>query len=188
MGNMLVEHVMEKALRDKMKAQMQEQQKHTKRPPPPQDDDEEDVDDEDLKQMLREMKLARMKEMQQQLKKQEGAIGEYREISQDEFLPTVTKSALSLVHFFHKDFERCKIMDKHLAQIAQLYFFTSTSHPETKFTSLNAEKAPFFVEKLAIQMLPTVCLFQDGVLRHKLVGFQELGAKDSFSTDLLLKV
>lgn len=65
MGNMLVEHVMEKALRDKMKAQMQEQQKHPKRPPPPQDDDEEDVDDEDLKQMLREMKLARMKEMQQ---------------------------------------------------------------------------------------------------------------------------
>ena len=34
--------------------------------------------------------------------------GEYRDISQDDFLPEVTGSALVLVHFYHQDFERCR--------------------------------------------------------------------------------
>jgi len=47
------------------------------------------------------MKLARMKEMQIQLKKDEGSRGEYREITEEEFLPLVTKNALAVVHFYH---------------------------------------------------------------------------------------
>lgn len=37
--------------------------------------------------------------------------GEYREIAQDEFLKEVTSSPRVAVHFYHNDFERCKIMD-----------------------------------------------------------------------------
>ena len=37
--------------------------------------------------------------------------GEYREVAQDEFLKEVTGSPLVAVHFYHRDFERCKIMD-----------------------------------------------------------------------------
>lgn len=44
--------------------------------------------------------------------------GEYREIVEEEFLPSVTKNEYSVVHFYHRDFERCKIMDKHLLAIA----------------------------------------------------------------------
>lgn len=44
--------------------------------------------------------------------------GEYREIVEEEFLPSVTKNEYAIVHFYHRDFERCKIMDKHLLAIA----------------------------------------------------------------------
>ena len=50
--------------------------------------------------------------------KQQEAIGEYREIVEEEFLSSVTKNLYSLVHFYHKDFEKCKIMDKHIREIA----------------------------------------------------------------------
>jgi hypothetical protein len=69
--------------------------------------------------------------------------GQYTEIVEDEFLPLVTKSTFAVVHFYHKDFERCKIVDHHLSQICR-------EHTETKFAKLDAEKCPFFVTKLAI--------------------------------------
>jgi hypothetical protein len=40
--------------------------------------------------------------------------------------------------------------------------------------SFNAEKAPFFVERLSIRTLPTLCIFIDGVLKDKVLGFQGL--------------
>jgi hypothetical protein len=36
----------------------------------------------------------------------------------------VTKAELVVVHFFPRDFERCKIKDKHLAILARRYFAT----------------------------------------------------------------
>lgn len=80
----------------------------------------------------------------------------------------VTGSPLVAVHFYHRDFERCKIMDMHLAKLAK-------SHIECKFLKLNAEKAPFFVEKLVIRVLPTVVCFKDGVaFPDRVVGFDGL--------------
>ena len=35
-----------------------------------------------------------------------------REIVEDEFLPEVTKSKYVICHFYHREFLRCKIMDK----------------------------------------------------------------------------
>jgi hypothetical protein len=45
--------------------------------------------------------------------------GEYREIVEEEFLNAVTKNHFSVVHFYHNDFERCKIIDIHLRAIAE---------------------------------------------------------------------
>ena len=64
--------------------------------------------------------------------------GEYDEITEEQFLPLVTKKKYVCVHFYHRDFERCKIIDMHLSKIA-------LNHGETSFVKLNAEKAPFFV-------------------------------------------
>ena len=68
----------------------------------------------------------------------------------------------------------------HLSKIA-------VNHGETKFCKLDAEKAPFFIKKLGIQMLPTICCFIDGVLTDKVTGFDELGGVDSFKTLTLIR-
>ena len=48
------------------------------------------------------------------------------EIDEKEFLPEVTTTKHVVAHFYHQEFERCRIMDKHLAVMAKKYF-------ETKF-------------------------------------------------------
>lgn len=46
------------------------------------------------------------------------------QIEEKEFLETVTQTDRVVVHFFHRDFERCKIADKHLGTLANKYFRT----------------------------------------------------------------
>lgn len=99
--------------------------------------------------------------------------GQYREITEEEFLPNVTGSKNVLVHFYHKDFERCKIVDMHLREIAR-------THLEAKFLYLNAEKAPFFIKKLQVQVLPTIIAFVDGIAVDRVVGFEDMGNRDDF--------
>lgn len=153
--------------------------------------DEEDDDDEDGNVLDAEFKLIREKRMAQlKAQHQEKAEnlskghGQYREISQDEFLPEVTGSRHVLVHFYHKDFMRCKIMDKHLAILAP-------AHVEAKFLKINAEKAPFFVGKLQVKILPTVIYFKESIAEERVRGFEGLtegqakGAEDEFPTSVL---
>lgn len=106
--------------------------------------------------------------------------GQYTEVAQDEFLPNVTASRQVVCHFYHKDFQRCKIIDMHLQLIAR-------SHPETKFIYINAEKAPFFVERLNIRTLPTLLFFRDGINFERVLGFEGISVKDSFPTSALAK-
>ena len=106
-------------------------------------DSDFDLDDDDeVMRGLREQRMAQMKQERQELEENMAkGHGQYQEIVEDEFLPTVTKSPFTVVHWYHKDFERCKIIDHHLAQIAK-------QHVETKFCKIDAEKCPFFVAKL----------------------------------------
>lgn len=104
--------------------------------------------------------------------------GKYNEIFEDQFIKEVTGSKFVVCHFFHKDFERCKIIDKHLQEI-------SAEHLSTKFVKINAEKAPFFVAKLQIQVLPTIVCFDDGKAKDRIVGFEELGGRDDFRREVL---
>lgn len=104
--------------------------------------------------------------------------GEVTDISEGEFLDVVTKTELVACHFFHKDFERCKIMDKHLKVLAPMYF-------ATRFCKIHAPDTPFFVAKLQVQMLPCVIMFVNGVAVDRVVGFDELGKKDDFDTEAL---
>ncbi|KAG4053989.1 hypothetical protein JG687_00012871 [Phytophthora cactorum] len=143
-----------------------------------QQEEELDSDDEamlgelDEVPELERIRAARLKQLKNEFEEKQSLMakghGEFREISQDEFLKEVTGSPLVAVHFYHRDFERCKIMDMHLAKLAR-------SHIECKFVKLNAEKAPFFVEKLAIRVLPTVVCFKDGVaFPERVIGFDGL--------------
>jgi len=129
-------------------------------------------DDDDLDR-IRERRLEQMRKTQQ--KRQEYKAqghGEYQEIKEEEFLTTVTKSHRTIVHFYHKAFESCKVADMHLRKLAKKFF-------GTKFVHLEAEKAPFFVGKLAIQTIPTMCMFIDGVLVGKQLGFSGIEGGES---------
>jgi len=69
-------------------------------------------------------------------------------------------------------------MDKHLATLAR-------RHLPTKFLRVDAEKAPFLVERLRVWMLPTVALVRHEKVVDYVVGFDDLGGKDDFKTEAL---
>ncbi|EJD53742.1 thioredoxin-like protein [Auricularia subglabra TFB-10046 SS5] len=102
--------------------------------------------------------------------------GRYTEITDEkEAIQISAKENLCVIHFFHRDFARCKIMDKHLETIAPKYF-------STRFIRVNVENAPWLVDRLQVQVLPCVACFIGGVLKHRMIGFEELGNNDSFAT------
>jgi len=133
------------------------------------------ADDDDL-EALRARRRQQMKEAQEKkLKYKQLGHGEYEEIGEEDFLKTVTSSERSVVHFYHRGFEKCKVMDMHLRKCAKKFF-------GTRFVKLDAEKAPFFVEKLAIRTLPCAIVFVDGVAMGRQVGFEGLSAGDEFKS------
>lgn len=151
-------------------------------------EEDEDLDDDPELNRLREMRLLKLKqEKDERLENISKGHGQYRDITQDEFLPEVTGSMKVICHFYHNDFPRCKIMDHHLSKLAP-------RHVEAKFIKINAEKAPFFVEKLTIRSIPTVVCFNNGVAEQKIVGFNELsdkmppGKEDEWPTVMLAKL
>uniref|UniRef100_A0A7S3X2V3 Thioredoxin domain-containing protein n=1 Tax=Emiliania huxleyi TaxID=2903 RepID=A0A7S3X2V3_EMIHU len=141
--------------------------------------DDDEWDDDDEMQSLQEKRLAALK-ARFNAEKQHAAQGhgEYREIGEEDFLTEVCGSLNVVVHFSHPEFFRCRVVDKHLRLLAPKY-------RGTKFLHLNAEKAPFFVRKLALTVLPAVLVFKDGVKGEQLFGFEDLGGKDDFRTEVL---
>lgn len=136
------------------------------------------MDDPEL-QKLHEQRIEQLKSAQE--KRAEMARkghGEMQEIEEGEFLEVVTKTEMVVCHFFHREFERCKIMDKHLNSLARKHF-------KTRFIKVSAPDSPFFTVKLDIQMLPCVVCFVNGVSVHRVVGFEGLGGLDDFPTDNL---
>lgn len=98
-----------------------------------------------------------------------------------EFFEVAKKSERMVVHFFRGTTLRCEIVDAHLEKLA-------VNHVETRFVKINAEKNPFLVERLRIIMLPTLVLIRSGHTEHSIVGFDEMGGVDDFSTEDLAYV
>jgi hypothetical protein len=69
-------------------------------------------------------------------------------------------------------------MDMHLQDLAR-------RHINTLFLKINAEKAPFFCEKLNVRILPTVISFQHGITKpdHRQIGFINLKAPEGAGED-----
>jgi hypothetical protein len=152
---------------------------------PDNDDAKSDDSDPDQDSSLAAIRAARIAEMKKKMAARDEmktkGHGEYEEIVETEFLKKVTGSNLVVCHFYHKEFERCKIVDMHLTRMAKRCF-------GTKFMKLNAEKAPFFVDKLKIRTIPTLVFFQDGIAKHHMCGFEEVGGHDEFPTGKLARV
>merc|ERR1711998_305285 len=146
------------------------------------DSDEFDLDDFDDDEITNKMMEERMAQMREQANeandwKRKGH-GELNEIVEEDFLKTVTKSHFAVVHFYHREFMRCKIVDQHLEILAKKYI-------ATKFAKIDAEKAPFFVDKLQICVMPCVCMFEDGKMMGRIDGFDLLGGMDEFPTEVM---
>lgn len=134
-----------------------------------------ELDDEDdiqviHAQRIREMKAEAMRRQEQARK----GHGSYTEVFEKKFLEEVTTTKHVVCHFFHEDFIRCKVVDKHLNNVCRKY-------PGTKFIKVNATEAPFFITKLQIQVLPCIVMFRQGVAIDRIVGFEELGGTDDFT-------
>ncbi|KDP37464.1 hypothetical protein JCGZ_08305 [Jatropha curcas] len=132
------------------------------------------IDDPELEKLHADRIAALKKEVEKREALKRQGHGEYREITEGDFLGEVTGSEKVICHFYHREFYRCKIMDKHLKAL-------SPRHVDTKFIRMDAENAPFFVTKLGIKTLPCVILFRKGIAVDRLIGFQDLGGKDDFT-------
>ncbi|GAB65571.1 hypothetical protein PCYB_063030 [Plasmodium cynomolgi strain B] len=130
---------------------------------------DENSDEEEIRKW-REKRLTQLKK-KQELKKD----GVYLEISEKDFIPTVLKNSNVVCHFYDNSFKRCDILHVHLIKLANI-------HLATKFIKVEAKNCLFFMNKLNIKILPSLCLFIDGVLIKTCVGFEDFGNKDSFKT------
>ncbi|KAG4984418.1 hypothetical protein AAZX31_10G247200 [Glycine max] len=138
----------------------------------------ERLDADDI-EALRERRLQQMKKMAEK-RSRWISLGhsEYSEIpSEKDFFPVVKASERVVCHFYRENWP-CKVMDKHLNILAK-------QHIETRFVKLNAEKSPFLAEKLKIVVLPTLALIKNAKVDDYVVGFDELGGTDEFSTEEL---
>ena len=167
------------------------------------DDRSADSDDEWLNELesdpaLEEIREHRLQQLRQEhlhkLELKSKGHGDYRTISQDEFLPETCAAAAAtdsskskraasewvVVHFFHDEFIKCKVMDHHLKIVA-------AKHLECKFLRIEAQKAPFFCSKLKVMTLPTVLVLRKGNVVDRLVGFEGIAEDNEWPTRLLQK-
>ncbi|KAB2576999.1 Thioredoxin domain-containing protein plp1 [Lasiodiplodia hormozganensis] len=149
----------------------------------PHDSDDEDaliaeLEDDDALDAFREQRLQQLhQEFTRAKQMRNSEHGTYQEIKEEKALMDITTSTkLCVVHFFHADFNRCRIMDNHLETLAPKHF-------DTRFLRINVDNAPFLVTKLKVQVLPCVIAFVDGQGVDRIVGFEGLGyGTDKFTT------
>ncbi|KAI8895297.1 thioredoxin-like protein [Globomyces pollinis-pini] len=136
-----------------------------------------EADDDHLMDRMREQRMSQLKrELAYQKKVNETRYGIYETItSEKQVMLATTNTAKCVIHFGHKDFRRCHIMDKHLAIIAR-------KHPDTKFIRVDVENVPFLVEKMDLKVLPCIISFIDGIGVDRLLGFEGVSEKDEFNT------
>ena len=135
------------------------------------------LDDPDLERLHGE-RLAKLKEKREKRAALERrGHGTYQEVSEASIFEITTSTDRVVAHFWHPEFERCKIVDKHLELLAGKHF-------ATRFVKVNvsAQNATFLVEKLQVRMLPCIITFQHGIAGERIVGFDRLGERDDFET------
>lgn len=94
-------------------------------------DIDELLDDPELERLHADRIAAMKQEAEKRADLERKGHGTYNEISEADFLEVVTKTENVVAHFFHKEFERCKIVDKHVGLLARKYL-------ETRFIRISA--------------------------------------------------
>ena len=158
-------------------------------------------DGEDDAAALDALRAKRLRELQQQAADQRkfraAGHGVYTELcpsQQDSrdvgraFFAAAKESERLVVHFYRDQTEYCQVFHKHLQRLAE-------QHLETKFVKLNVQDcdqtetgAGFLVERLRVQVMPTLVLIHKRQAVHQIRGFDELGGTDGFTPNRLAQV
>lgn len=137
------------------------------------------MEDEELQELERKRAAALKKQLKKKQELAEKGHGVYSEIACEKDFFDVSKNSANVVcHFYRSSTMRCSIVDKHLQALAP-------KHIETKFCKINAEKSFFLVERLNVRVLPTIVLIRFGKTVDYIIGFDDLGGVDDFSTEMM---
>lgn len=108
--------------------------------------------------------------------------GSYYEIpSVEDFFTAVKTSERMVCHFMRRSTPRCEVIERHLRAIAQEHF-------ETRFCYVDVERLPSLPERYNVMMLPTLMLVEQQNTFHSIIGFDEFGGNDEFTTDTVKTV
>ncbi|CAH8618767.1 unnamed protein product [Heterobilharzia americana] len=136
---------------------------------------------EDDLEAIRQRRIQQMKEDSKQRSEWLAAgNGVYSELANEkDFFAACKASTFGLVcHFYRESTFRCKIVDKHLTILAP-------KHIECRMVKINAEKSPFLTKRLNVMVIPTLVLVKNEQICDRIIGFDELGGHDEFSTAML---
>eukprot|EP00388_Colpodella_angusta_P021540 GDKJ01054659.1.p1 GENE.GDKJ01054659.1~~GDKJ01054659.1.p1 ORF type:complete len:194 (+),score=35.44 GDKJ01054659.1:24-605(+) len=142
----------------------------------------DDLDEDDVT-VLRRKRVAQLKEM---AKRRDGWMakghGRYNIISDpQEFFQGMKDSERVVCHFGRGATMRCKIIDKHFQILAQ-------KHYETRFQYVDVEKFPNIAQSFNVVMLPHIMLVEKQNTFHSIIGLDDFGGRDDFSTDRMEEV
>jgi hypothetical protein len=142
----------------------------------------ENMDEDDFEALRQKRKAMLMKKAKKEQDWKQLGHGRYLELTDTkEFFDSAKKSERMVCHFYRGVTPRCEIVDAHFQKLAP-------THLETRFVKINAEKNLFLVERLGIIMMPTIVLILNGKTEHSIIGFDEMGGTDDFTTDELAYV
>ncbi|CAH8868819.1 unnamed protein product [Trichobilharzia szidati] len=140
----------------------------------------DNLNEDDL-EVIRQRRIQQMKEESKQRSEWLAAgHGVYSELANEkDFFAACKTSTFGLVcHFYRESTFRCKIVDKHLAILAP-------KHIECRMVKMDAEKSPFLTKRLNVRVIPTMILVKNEQICDRIIGFDELGGHDEFSTAML---
>lgn len=135
------------------------------------------MDDDDLLE-IRKRRMNQLKEMERRREEwiRKGH-GQYVEVTDPKnFFDIVQRSERVIVHFMRRATSRCSIIERHLKILAAEHF-------ETMFCYIDCERIPALAEKFNVVMLPTLMLVENKNTFHSIIGFDEFGGHDDFTTE-----
>jgi thiol-disulfide isomerase/thioredoxin len=137
----------------------------------------DNMDDDDLIE-LRKRRMNQLKETDKRrnewLQKGHGVYDEVQDLQH--FFNIVKTSERVVIHFMRRATSRCAILERHLSQLAKEHF-------ETKFAYVDVERLPALAERFNIVMLPNIMLVEKQNTFHSIIGFDEFGGSDEFTTE-----
>lgn len=137
----------------------------------------DDMNDDDFL-LIRKKRIEQLKEVENRksrwVAKGHGIYGEVPD--PETFYRYVKESERVIVHFMRRSTPRCEIIERHLRLLAKEHF-------ETRFCYVDCERIPSLPERFNVLMLPTLMLVEKQNTFHSIIGFDEFGGHDDFTTE-----